>query len=531
MGDVYQFLDQDTNLDNPGDWFDLVTSMPGMVPGFNDAAIIQNGQSLTGTLNVNAFELLQSSGQASISLTGASTQITASIGVVAGIGVLDNGAGLTVDSLELVGGGTVLMLQNGASVMGNSGDGASITIGTTSGASLLSVSGITTNFVYQSAGGSLLVGDAMSSSATVSVSNGGDLSGIYRDVLIGASDGATATMIISGPGSLAELDTSAEIGDLGQGSLLVEKGGYASLGDGGYTFVGDSDDGTASSGTITATGASSLVSIDGTLSVGSAGVSTGYISVQAGGEIQASNDVYIGNGALTVAGAASIFQGRTLEVSSAGRQPAVNAASGGTVSVVTIHLDAGSIALSGGDVTVRRSDYIAAGTKVSGFGTMSAAAIYNSGVLDASGGTLRFIGPISQTGAAHIEAGATLQLDGSVGSGQTVTFESATGSLALGDAGGFAGVIAGFAQGDTIDLLGVAATKLSFRGGTLTVFNGNAHVAALSFGGHHIAGDFKLASDGQGGSTITYSTAAARPALGATDLAFQHFSHWHMLQG
>jgi T5SS/PEP-CTERM-associated repeat protein len=532
MGDVYQFLDEDTNIDNPGDWVDQITGMPGTVPGPNDVAIIEYGQSLTGTLNVSAFELLQGSSQESLSLTGASTQITATTGAVAGIAVLDDGAGLTVDTLELLGGGTALILQNGASVSGNSLDAASITIGTTSGASLLSVSGFSTNFNYSSANGYLAVGGTMSSSATISISNGGAMVGTYGDAYIGAAAGSSGTMIISDAGSAVEFNNLVEIGDYGQGKLLVEKGGYISLGGGSGVDLGEAaNPDSPGSGTITVTGPSSLISVNGELDVGESNVSLGVVSVQAGGEMQVSADTFILDGNLDVTGAGSIFEGRMLVVESTYREAGLTVSSGGSVSVVTLSLYYGAVALAGGDISVRRSGYIDPGTKISGYGTVSVGAIYNDGLLDASGGTLRFIGPINDKGAAHIEAGATLQLDGTVGSSQTVTFESATGSLALGDAGGFAGVIAGFTQGDTIDLLGVAATKLSFRGGKLTVSNGNAHVAVLNFGGKHIAGDFKLGSDGHGGSTITYSSASALPAIGATNVQFSHFSPWHLLPG
>jgi hypothetical protein len=98
-----------------------------------------------------------------------------------------------------------------------------------------------------------------------------------------------------------------------------------------------------------------------------------------------------------------------------------------------------------------------------------------------------------------------------VGSAQTVVFDSGANTLALGEAADFTGHIADFATGDAIDILGKAATKLSYASGTLTVDNGSTLVAKLKFTGSYTTANFKLTSDNHSGSLISFESSAARP--------------------
>ena len=518
MGDVYQFVYSDGNLDAPYNWYDETQNNPGAIPGQNDVAIVNYGQGLTGTLNVSTLILEQASNGPSLSLTGAGTQVTGEVVAVAGALVLDQGAALSVDTLELLGGGTTVTVQAGAQITGNSGDDASITIGTTTGVSQLLVTGINTNFSYSSAGGSLLVGDASSSNATVSITAGGAMAGTFSDVEIGAADGATATMLASGAATVVELNSLTEIGGFGTGVLRVTQGAFVSMGGGEFVVVGGSEDGTASSGTVVVTGVGSEWSTSGTVIIGETGYSTGQVTVSSGAQYQAAGDTYLESGTINVTGAGSTFAGELLQVDATTKK-AVSLSNGGSVAIVTLHLDAGGVALSAADMSVRRSAYVSSGATLSGNGTVSAGIFYNSGVLDASGGTMRFIGQVNQTGAVHIEAGSTAQFDNIVLNTQTVTFEALSGTLALGDAAGFAGVIAAYKAGDTIDLLGVAATKLSVKGKALTVQDGSKTVARLAFTGGHSLANFQFGSDGHGGTDITYSSANVLP-VGRESQAF-----------
>ena len=95
-----------------------------------------------------------------------------------------------------------------------------------------------------------------------------------------------------------------------------------------------------------------------------------------------------------------------------------------------------------------------------------------------------------------------------VSSSQTVKFEDASDYLALTSPGSFAGLISGFADGDTIDLVNQAATSLSYSSGVLDVFNGMTEIAALSFSGSYSPSSFILSSDGRGGNEILDPLAA-----------------------
>ena len=84
--------------------------------------------------------------------------------------------------------------------------------------------------------------------------------------------------------------------------------------------------------------------------------------------------------------------------------------------------------------------------------------------------------------------------------------ERASGTLALGDAGAFKGIVEGFAGAAAIDLLGERITRLAYSGstGVLTVFDSTARIAELSFDGDYRTSSFTFASDGHGGDRILY---------------------------
>jgi hypothetical protein len=132
-------------------------------------------------------------------------------------------------------------------------------------------------------------------------------------------------------------------------------------------------------------------------------------------------------------------------------------------------------------------------------------AVANTGTISASGGLLAIGTDVSGTGALNIGAASTLWLQAGDASGQTASFLSSTsGTLDLSKPSAFLGHIAGFAGADTIDLIGSAATTLTYSGSTLTVLNGTTKVASLTFNGSYTLADFHLGSDGHSGSVITF---------------------------
>jgi hypothetical protein len=144
-------------------------------------------------------------------------------------------------------------------------------------------------------------------------------------------------------------------------------------------------------------------------------------------------------------------------------------------------------------------------------------AVRNEGTLQAAVGTLELQGAITGHGVLKIDAGAVLEVDAVVSAGQTVAFSAGVDRLVLTDAETFAAKLSGFAQGDTLDLteFDPTSTTVAFQNGTLTVIDGalQAHIALL---GQYTASAFQTASDGHGGTNITYtSTPAATPFLAA----------------
>lgn len=157
---------------------------------------------------------------------------------------------------------------------------------------------------------------------------------------------------------------------------------------------------------------------------------------------------------------------------------------------------------------------------------MVTAAITNVGTIEVAAGRLLLDGPVAGAGGTISLRGnaVALVLGGAVGNGQVVAFAGPRGTLQLDDAGAFDGGLAGFAAHDRIDLAGFAhgsgehlgfKENGSFTAGLLTVTDGSL-VARITLFGQYNAAWFALASDGAGGSIVTYTPRAdASAALAA----------------
>jgi hypothetical protein len=143
-----------------------------------------------------------------------------------------------------------------------------------------------------------------------------------------------------------------------------------------------------------------------------------------------------------------------------------------------------------------------AGT-IAGNGTL-AVAIVNTGTIAATAGTLTLTQQI--TGAGLLESkNATLLLTGGVSQGVIAQFSGAHAVLGLAPPS-FLGKIAGFATGDTLDLLHEAATAASFSGDSIIV--------TLTAGGTltletttALTGALEVRSDTQGNALISFAPA------------------------
>jgi hypothetical protein len=146
---------------------------------------------------------------------------------------------------------------------------------------------------------------------------------------------------------------------------------------------------------------------------------------------------------------------------------------------------------------------VAPGGSVIGFGIV-AAPVVNDGSVEAQTDLLEITGDLAGTGTDSIDADTTLQLDGAVTGGQTVTFAGSDGILAVEEPSVFAATISGFAAADLIDLFGITATAVSYQSNILTVMNGATTVASLNLAGNYAGNtDFEVSSDGVGGTRIS----------------------------
>ena len=160
------------------------------------------------------------------------------------------------------------------------------------------------------------------------------------------------------------------------------------------------------------------------------------------------------------------------------------------------------------------------GTQLTGFAvitenagaqwTLTGASMLSAGASLIVGGQLTVAGSLGGADGARvaIEHNATLAVNGSLGLG-SLRFASGAGeTLAISANGSVTSTITGFGSGDVIDV-GRPANALRYAAGTLTLLDGFTTVEQLHFAGAYTASDFILASDGHGGTDVTY---AANPS-------------------
>ncbi|MBB4369391.1 hypothetical protein GGD63_002179 [Bradyrhizobium sp. cir1] len=127
----------------------------------------------------------------------------------------------------------------------------------------------------------------------------------------------------------------------------------------------------------------------------------------------------------------------------------------------------------------------------------------NTGTIAVESGGLT-IGTAVTGGGAAVIYSASLVFNAA--SDANVTFDTGTstpGTLVLADAADFTGTVTGFAFGDTIDLVGIAPANVSVSG------SGGLHVdfgtGSFALGGSYDPAGFLIASDGQGGTKISWN--------------------------
>ncbi|MBV9462187.1 MAG: hypothetical protein JO141_32370, partial [Bradyrhizobium sp.] len=149
---------------------------------------------------------------------------------------------------------------------------------------------------------------------------------------------------------------------------------------------------------------------------------------------------------------------------------------------------------------------VASNVQVLAFGP-AADPMPHNGVIDVNGGTDVVL---AGTGPITIEAGSTAEIDTGAPYAGTVTFEAATGTLALDQPANFTGVIAGITGADTLDLNGFdpnTTTAVTGNGSfdgtntTLTVTDAS-HSETFKLAGNLSGSSWTISSDQHGGVDI-----------------------------
>ncbi len=497
---LYQWVGPGTDIGDGNNWRDEIHGTTGTEPTNGDDVTMYTAGTFSGQLDVDSISL-QSQGTATLSYVGASTDIASegtTATTVTGL-VTFNRAGIDTAGL-VVESDSTLRFVGAASFDGEGTGDNDITIGSESGTAALLVDH--SSFFAQLNAGTFTVGDGDSGVGSLTVENGSGFQVAAGLTLIGNDDGAGAQVLVTGALTAALFDGRVEIGGAGNGSFIAAGGAYASLGLHDNVAVGSLN----GTGTITATGPNTLLSVAGNLEFGAyQGVSSGSGIVSQGGTLAVAGDILVYAGSISVSGAGSLLSGRAFLPQAPDQ---LSIAANGTASFVDARVQLGStVLLAGGTLAVRRDLEITA--KINGYGVVSAAAIVNDGTLTARGGTLQVIGPETGAGIDAIAKGATLELDGSVAAQARMVFQSGANTLSLKDAGAMDGLISGFGTGEKIDLLGDASNGMSFAHDILTIDNGNTVEAMLRFSGSYTAANFGLSSDGHGGSLVSYVAAGA----------------------
>lgn len=348
----------------------------------------------------------------------------------------------------------------------------------------------------------------LSSSARLQVVGKGDVNDARLE-LGGSSivsNGAAATFTNAG------FITGAR-GVIGDANLTVVNDGTITANVGGSIRIATGSNAIVNNRTITTSDANSKVSIVGTLD----NTATGRLLAGAGelaaarvenaGLVQASGIGRVDVQILVNTGEIVAKEGGS--VTAISFQNSGNASASGEGSALGFG-DASHVATNAKLVTAAHHSVVTFGGGVDNV---------RGGQLKATGGgEVKVIGAATGGVARIIGDGSVMDFEGSATASTTtnaVFDNDGLGQLMLNHSNRFAGTVAGFSTGDSIDVqdVGFVAGKSSYNAGTgiLTVSDGGARTSNIQLLGHYTAADFAFASDGHGGTLIT-GTASADPA-------------------
>jgi T5SS/PEP-CTERM-associated repeat protein len=393
------------------------------------------------------------------------------------------------------GSGTVLDLEqiavSGAVVVGSAGSGT------------LELRGVAASL----SAGSAIIGQGATGTGTVRV-NGGEwmTSGALT---VGGAGSGTLTIDGSDDGVTGQVTAyNVNIGNQasGHGTVLLDSGELLVA---NYTAASNTlAVGLSGTGELTLQGASEVAigyALGGAVVSGQTVSNTGHLTV---------GTTPGGQGTVTIGDDSSILVYGDATVGGAGVVTLGGSAGDNALLATTVGLtvnSGGVVGLGDANAAIRAPTIdVAAGGVISGLGTLSgdlggnqttrSADIVNDGTIKAKDGDLLLYGDITGSGTLSIASGATMTLEGSVASGQTVHF-SPHATLVIADPQAFHGQIAGFDASDTLEIGGEQASSVTWSSGTMTI---TLPSGALHYGitGDYTAG-FTTQADGLGGSTLS----------------------------
>jgi hypothetical protein len=483
--------------------YDSTTNTGGTIAAFTGSTVDVNAPLTGGVLEASgagsAVDITSGVTSAKIEASGGGA-ITVSQATLTNdtTGVSGAGSSLTLGYLAVVAGGS-LTANASDSIDANDAtlDGASSTVTLTAG-SVIQIPDSDTLYLTGTIdnAGVIDIGDAASMSWTsLQISGAATLEGSGSVELTAASSGYGWIWGNSSDfGTLTNKGDAIEgaggVGYGGNGELTFDNiGGVVDANVAGASIVIDTGNAVTNKATLKATN-------DGKLSIDdSVTNSGGRIEALAGGAVSLYGIVTGGTLLANDGSGASLsLDGATVEAATieGAANDAIETASNtmDTLNGVTIG--------SGGTVT----DTAGATLDLAGSNV-------NDGMIEVFNATLDLKGSLGGIGAIDLDNSAQFDIQGSVGSGQTLVFNADSTPVSLSDASGFAGVLSGFGTGNAIDLVGFDANAtLAYSGnamnGVLTITDGSKK-AKIALDGDYVLGGFVLtpSSDGE---TLTYAT-------------------------
>ena len=432
-----------------------------------------------GVVIAEQAAIIGDTGQGTMVLMGGALALPGSSGSPAlVIGAEAGATGTVLDLEQITASGTVVVGSAGSGTLELLGvaatvsDGAAVIGETANGSGLVRVNG----GEWMNAGG-LTVGGAGSGGLTIDGSDNGVTGQVTAyNVTIGNQTGGQGTVLLDDGEMLvanfAAATDTVTVGGAGSGDLTLQGGSELAI---GYAQANTAQN-------------------TGRLVVGGTSGGQGHVTIADSATILVYGDA-------TVGGAGS----GTVTVGTAAGNEALLALRGS----LTVN-SGGTVALGDADAAVRAPTIdVVQGGMISGFGTLSgdlggnltttSADIVNDGTIKAKGGDLLLYGNITGSGTLSIASGATMTLEGSVGSGQTVSFGSHA-TLVIADPAAFHGTLSSFDASDTLEIGGEQASNVSWSSGALTI---TLPSGSLQYGiDGSFTGGFAVHADALGGSNI-----------------------------